>query len=136
MDPKERPRATHLLANAPMLPGPKRLVRALCPFAHGTEPVVDLLAAFVGVGLECLRGNALLVVPPRGVPFVGVLLDLRVDLRDEGRCEHVGVLGHDVHAVLGRCGEGRGNDDVLAHLTHDAVDRRVHAESLAHAGVE
>jgi len=112
------------------------LIWALSSLADGTETKVDLLAILVGVRLIRLRSNTFRITPPFRIPFRGISPNTGVDLADGGRSKYVVALGDNIGAIFRWCSESWGNRDIRTDIPHDAVDRRVHAESLTDNGIK
>jgi hypothetical protein len=106
------------------------LIWRLCALADSTKTEVNFLAVNIFVCLECLSGHALLIEPPRGIPFVSVVPDGRVHLTSVWGSQDVMTFGNDVDTVFGWGTEGSRNGDIIADVTHYTVDGRVDTESF------
>lgn len=119
-----------------MLTSAERLVRTLSSFTNSAESVVDLLTAFIRIHCKSLCSNTLGIVPAVWVPTIGILPDCGVGLADSRGSQDVVSFRDNVDSVLRGSREGCRDWDIVADISHDAVDGRMHTEGLPDDRVE
>src|SRR5882724_10494489 len=101
------------------------LIRAIRALAHSAKTVVDLFAILIRVLPKCLLRLTILVGPSRGIPYVCLVPESRINLAYGRAGKKEMAFGNNILSIP--CGrrQSTGDNYVLADLAHHAMDRRV-----------
>lgn len=100
------------------------------------KPVIDFFAISVRVFPVGIHSHTLGVTPPRGIPIRGFLPYTWIRLAGEWRAKDITSLANDIGAIFGRGAQSWRNRYIVADMTQDAVNRRMHAKGFSDNGVE